>query len=75
MAGPATLTFSASSLLLAVFMSVSAKRETLMSASMAHANSRASVIISPVEIGFGGGTRVHEVPVDFYEGGRGGMGV
>ena len=56
-------------------MSVSAKRETLMSASMAHANSRVSVIISPVEIGFGGGTRVHEVPVDFYEGGRGGMGV
>ena len=60
---------------------MSAKRETLMSDSMARANSRASVrstgfsvIIPPVEIDFGGGTGVHEVPVDFYEGGQRGHG-
>ena len=34
------------------------------------------IVIPPIEIDFGGGTGVHEVPVDLYEGGgRGGMGV
>ena len=62
-------------------MIMSAKRKTLMSDSMACANSRASmrstgfsVIIPPVKIDFGGGTGVHEVPVDFYEGGPRGHG-
>ena len=48
---------------------------------MARANSRASVrstefaaTTPPVEIDFGGGTGVHEVAVDFYEGGPRGHG-